>query len=382
MSEVRVNNLSNENNTGGPTISGITTFSGTHFFVPPQGDTASRPQSCPPGSLRFNTDTAKLEYYKGDTIGWGEIEAELTEPLGESSTSGLGHRGLVFGGYRQGSPANTQTDTIDYHNLSSPGTWLDFGDLFAGRYGTTATASRTRAVVMGGHSNDRNTIDFVTIATLGDSTNAADLPVDHRYGASFSDNTRACVAGSYYPAQINNISYTDIATLGDAQDFGDLTVIGGIMKAANSTTRGIIGGRYEGPAPNLTMDYVTISSRGNAVDFGDTLPSTGQSGGACSNATRGLWSGSYSNVIGFITLATLGDMIDFGDNFTSRGHRPACASPTRGFWCGGRNSSSPYPSETDVDFVQIATTGNGKDFGDLSQGRHAGGSTSNGHGGL
>ena len=71
MSEVRVNNLSNENNTGGPTISGTTTFSGTHFFVPPQGDTASRPQSCPPGSLRFNTDTAKLEYYKGDTLGLG-----------------------------------------------------------------------------------------------------------------------------------------------------------------------------------------------------------------------------------------------------------------------------------------------------------------------
>ena len=78
MSEVRVNNLSNENNTGGvPTISGITTFSGTHFFVPPQGDTASRPQSCPPGSLRFNTDSAQLEYYRGDTIGWVEIEAEV-----------------------------------------------------------------------------------------------------------------------------------------------------------------------------------------------------------------------------------------------------------------------------------------------------------------
>ena len=41
MSEVRVNNLSNENNNaGGPTISGITTYSGRHFFVPPQGDTA------------------------------------------------------------------------------------------------------------------------------------------------------------------------------------------------------------------------------------------------------------------------------------------------------------------------------------------------------
>ena len=95
MSEVRVNNLSNENNTGGPTISGITTYSGTNFFVPPQGDTASRPSGCPSGSLRFNTDSAHLEYYRGDTIGWVEVEAELTAPLGggggeTGSISGLG----------------------------------------------------------------------------------------------------------------------------------------------------------------------------------------------------------------------------------------------------------------------------------------------------
>ena len=70
MSEVRVNNLSNENNTGGPTLSGITTFSSPYFFVPPQGDTASRPEDCEPGSLRFNTDTAHLEYFRGNTIGW------------------------------------------------------------------------------------------------------------------------------------------------------------------------------------------------------------------------------------------------------------------------------------------------------------------------
>ena len=44
MSEVRVNNLSNENSSGNSTISGITTFSSPYFFVPPQGDTASRPQ--------------------------------------------------------------------------------------------------------------------------------------------------------------------------------------------------------------------------------------------------------------------------------------------------------------------------------------------------
>jgi hypothetical protein len=45
MSEIRVNNLSNESSTGGPTITGITTFSGTNYFVPPVGNTAQRPEN-------------------------------------------------------------------------------------------------------------------------------------------------------------------------------------------------------------------------------------------------------------------------------------------------------------------------------------------------
>ena len=98
MSEVRVNNLSNENNTGGPTISGITTYSGRHFFVPPQGDTASRPSDCEPGSLRFNTDTAHLEYFRGNTIGWVEVEASDVEMGGAAeSLEGKGTRMLFAG---------------------------------------------------------------------------------------------------------------------------------------------------------------------------------------------------------------------------------------------------------------------------------------------
>ena len=100
MSEVRVNNLSNESLSGGPTISGITTFSSPYLFTPPVGDTASRPQSCPPGSLRFNTDTAHLEYYRGDTIGWVEVEASHGQlGGGTGSNTGLGTRGIISGGH-------------------------------------------------------------------------------------------------------------------------------------------------------------------------------------------------------------------------------------------------------------------------------------------
>ena len=377
MSQINVRNLSNENDDGSPEIVGVSTFSATSFFVPPKGTTAERPTDCEAGSIRFNTDTANLEYFRGKTLGWSQFEL-INSNLG-GATEGVGVRGLVFGG---GTPSSV--DTIDYHNLSSFGTWIDFGNQFAGRYGTTATASRSRAIIFGGHGVQRDVVSFVTIASKGDSVDSGlNLPVDHRYAAGFGNGTRGVVAGSYYPAQTNNISYVDIATLGSSNDFGDLTEKRGIMKAVNSSTRGVIGGGYnDSNAPTLTIDFVTIASRGDAVDFGDMLSGSNQSNGGCESSTRGLWSGGYTNIIGFITIATLGNAADFGDTVNPWGHRPAVSSPTRGMWCGGRSPSSPYPSKTEVDYVEIATLGNAKDFGDISQGRHTGGGTSNGHGGL
>ena len=49
-------------------------------------------------------------------------------------------------------------------------------------------------------------------------------------------------------------------------------------------------------------------------------------------------------------------------------------------WGGGKGPAGN--NKTDVDYVEIATTGNAKDFGDLSEARSSGGGTSNGHGGL
>ena len=141
MSEVRVNNLTNANQTGGPTLSGITTFSSAHFLVPPQGTTAQRPDDCEPGSLRFNTDTAHLEYFRGDTIGWTEIEAELTEPLGggTGSNAGTGTRGLFTSSASPGSTADINQVTI-----STLGNSSDFGDLTRTQSGYGSLSNSTR----------------------------------------------------------------------------------------------------------------------------------------------------------------------------------------------------------------------------------------------
>ena len=174
MSEIRVDSIGNESNTGGPVLSGITTFSGQQYFIPPKGTTAERPSDCPPGSIRFNTDSAHLEYWNG--LVWLEFEAS-SEELGNQNASssesgGTGTRGLSAGGL------NSTSNVIDYFTISTFGNTQDFGDLnrVKTHNGVFACASRTRGVFGGGTRNTkRNRIEFVTIASTGNATDFGDL---------------------------------------------------------------------------------------------------------------------------------------------------------------------------------------------------------------
>ena len=108
----------------------------------------------------------------------------------------------------------------------------------------------------------------------------------------------------------------------------------------------------------------------------------------CSNAVRGIFAGGYlsggvTDPITYITMSTLGDAADFGDITSTRAYGAGVSSPTRAVFCGGGHYPSVYGIET-IDYVQIATTGNAIDFGDFVDsmeplGAHG---CSNGHGGL
>ena len=322
MSEVRVDNLSNEN-LGGPTLSGITTYSSKHFFVPPVGDTGSRPQSCPSGSLRFNTDSKHLEYYRGDTIGWVDVEAELTEPLGggTGSNTGLGTRGLIMGGQNPGIE-----DIIDFVTVSTLGNAQDFGNLTAAHARGSAVGSRVRGVRAGGQdgSNTINIIESVTFATTGNASNFGDLNNKPKFPAPMSNGVRGLFAGGYTPSNIDVIDYITIAEDGNAVDFGNLSFARNRTAGVESTTRGLIGGgAVPSPSPfdegGNMIDYITIATTGNSFDFGD-LTIAKFAFEAAGSATRGIFScartapsGGVMNTIDFVTIATLGIAQDFGE---------------------------------------------------------------------
>jgi hypothetical protein len=72
-------------------------------------------------------------------------------------------------------------------------------------------------------------------------------------------------------------------TTANSQDFGDLTLNRRSVAATSNGTnnRGVFGGG--GWNSVNVIDYITITSLGNAIDFGD-MSVTRTYGGACSNS--------------------------------------------------------------------------------------------------
>ena len=340
----------------------------------------------PSGSIRFNTDRSKLEIYNGET--WWDIDA--TSP--EEQTGGT--RGVIMGGLADGEPAGH--NVMQFITVSSTGDSADFGDLTRKKYASYGgISSRTRGIMPGGYFYNQpsgpgtyiDDMDGITISILGNAFDFGNLSQGNRAEpGSASNETRGIIfGGSAGPSPVvrtNNITYVTIASSSNSIDFGDM--IGGLYQNPTGTaspTRLVMGTGEGSPANFSTLEYITISTLGNASNFGDaTIAASYRT--ACGNAVRGLIAGGYSpnsdNIIELITIATQGDAVDFGDLTNVRGGTTSMASPVRGVFAGGRT-----PTEVNtIDYVQIPSAGNAIDFGDLLSTVSNACSVSNGHGGL
>ena len=134
--------------------------------------------------------------------------------------------------------------------------------------------------------------------------------------------------------------------------------------------RGIIAGGSPGTDNNEQIEFINIQSDGNAVEFGE-LASARRGCGGCSSSTRGLIGGgtatnpspSFTNSMEFITIATTANGTDFGDLSSGSRNIGGVSSNSRGLFAGG--GDNPALIDT-IDFFTIATAGNATDFGNLT----------------
>ena len=291
----------------------------------------------------------------------------------------LGERAVVAGGVQVGSAV---IDDIGYFPIGTLGDASDFGELQANTYSTAAVSSGPsgRAVFVAGWVgaySDR--IDYITIATPGNASDFGNYGRPTSGPGGLSDGTRGVVAGGGMTgdSHLDIIEYLTIATTGDTTDFGDLTIDRGGTLGVSNGVRGCFGGYASSAASNdPTIDYITIQSTGNAIDFGDLSHNRRTLGGGMHNDVRGLWVGGYGwpeyadvDTIDYVTIATTGNAVDFGNATTTCAGNFGTSNGTRGVYGGGSGQGSGYSDH--IEYVTIASTGDGADFGDLEVPRAA-----------
>ena len=348
------------------------------------------------GSVTSNGDPAVSAFGPGlkdditdtgvvfDGFGTFATSTYMVPPSGKTTERNRG-RGVVSGG-----ETPSRVNTITFTHIQSSGNFQDFGDLIGGDAGETrGVGSSTRGVFFtnhGGSSGQAEDLEFITFANQSNGTDFGDLPTDHPMRGSAGNETRGVFAGGYKLSLKNEIEFITIATTGNGTDFGNLTGTRNAVAGLASPTRALFGGGSN-PSNINNIDIVTIATTGDASDFGDLTRTGKEMGGVASN-TRGVFAGARinpstaSNVIDFVTIASAGNAIDFGD-LTQIVASPASVTDSiRGLFAGGYTPSPSFSRFNSIDFINIATTGNASDFGDLTYAQNYGGGCSDSHGGL
>ena len=352
----------------------------------------------PNSPVGFSTTTDVGSQYGTTFDGFGSFSTStyMVPPGGNTRERNRGR--AVFGGGQ----STSYTSAIQIFNIQSQGNTIEVGELSQSNWGLGACGSSTRGLFGGGRTapggsgNYLNTIEFVTIANAGNSSDFGDLTRANSYINSLGNQTRGIWAGGYNvdtkPATnigSNTIDYVTIATAGNAADFGDMVRQDGSsdttfskFSTANST-RGLLAGGYNSGGEQDEITYITIATTGNSTYFGDLTAVSAFGGSGASSSTRGILTVGGTpgphNRIDFVTIATTGNATDFGDLTLARRYSQGVSNKTRAVFITGYTGSDTNL----IDFVTIATTGNATDFGDNDrEDNYGNGATSDSHGGL
>ena len=364
-------------------------------MVPPGGNTRERNRGRAVTAGGQSTSyTTSIQIFniqsQGNTVEVGEL-SQNNWGLGACGSS---TRGLFGGGRTSPGGSGNYLNTIEFVTIANAGNSSDFGDLTRKASYINSLGNETRGIWAGGYDVDtkpatnigQNTMDYVTVASTGNAADFGNMTVARAAGgdAGHSSETRALLAAGSTPSSDANdtIDFITIASTGNGVDFGNLTQsVSGIIASGNATRGLLSGGSYlPSYAYRNTIDVVTIATTGNAVDFGFDLTTAG-GGRCCDNSVRALYqvAAGDNKQIETVIIATLSNSFDFGElTQTNDGGSFGTSDPTRGLF--GLNT--PSGGTNIMEYISMSAGGTAVDFGDLTQAITNSGATSNAHGGL
>ena len=292
-------------------------------------------------------------------------------------------RALYMGGSADGTAygdtyAGYGTNEISYITCSTPSNASAFGYLSQnsrissqgvegdGTYAVSAGGGSLAPSNQASTDYSRSNMEYVTIDTTGNSTGMGNLTAAREQQSALSNGTTMVVGGGMFMAHssagysnmyvtYNIIDHFVVANFGSASDFGNLLSYTTQLAGAGtgSGDRGLFmggldrssysGNSYPSSTYSSVIQYITVSTPGNAQDFGDL---------------RGEFAGSQAS----------------GDAYTH-----GCCNGTKAQFVGGytyRTGSGTNLSE--IQEVTMDTLGNAIKHGDLTYARYGGGATSGG----
>jgi hypothetical protein len=146
----------------------------------------------------------------------------------------------------------------------------------------------------------------------------------------------------------------------------------GLTRSVDATA----GPTFQGGAGFVSQNWLTLPKGTTAERFPDFATNA-----VSDSSARGVFGGGgpHVNAIEYITIATLGNGTDFGDLTRQSGALDGngCASRTRGIISGGNLAPQTSSATNIIDYITIASTGDATNFGDLTMARQQAGALSN-----
>jgi len=189
-----------------------------------------------------------INYVEIQTLGNALDFGDLFLATGYGGSGASPTRGIFCGG-AYNAPNDLASDRTEFFTFASKGNGTDFGGLTNGRFRPTVCGAHLSVFTFGsnaGNSGQVVGIDQTNTNSLGKSLNFGDLAYDHAMGFAAGNNTRVVVGGGQgggtSPAfQQNNIQFITIASAGDSVDFGEMT-LPTVFCNATSDSHGGLGG--------------------------------------------------------------------------------------------------------------------------------------------